>query len=225
MDAYRSVFAAQRNTSTETHQTDFCQASRRTCRTEAIMPKSYKSKASVTAFLFCTVSVIGSIVTLIVLFRNQIFTMNQGPASLHRLPKNLIPESYNIFLQPHLFSRVIDVVNVTAPNQTMLFTGNSTVNFHCVQRTSIIYLHSEDLAVSNPAVVDRDSDEVIGVYSVKYHTESSSLLEIQLDEALEAGRNYSLFLAFKGEISETLQGLYVSKYNEGLPDDERDSER
>lgn len=56
-----------------------------------------------------------------------------------------------------------------------------------------------------------------------FHTDESDFLEIQLNDALEAGMNYSLFLAFKGEISDNLEALYVSTYNEGLPADEGDT--
>ncbi|XP_070763184.1 alanyl (membrane) aminopeptidase-like b [Enoplosus armatus] len=194
------------------------------------MPKesSVSSKAIAAAFVFLTVSVIAGIVTMIILYKTEISTLNPtprptfpstttGPPPVMRLPKNLIPQSYKVFLQPHLYTRIIEEVNVTSPNQTMLFTGNSTVNFHCVQRTSSIYLNSRDLAVSNPVVMDQNTNEVLPVSGLKYHEDASDFLEIQLNYALEAGGNYSLFLAFKGEITERLDALYVSTYLEGNP--------
>ncbi|XP_040893570.1 aminopeptidase N-like [Toxotes jaculatrix] len=199
------------------------------------MPKeSYISKATAAAFAVLTVSAIAGTVTMIILYNTEISKMNPtprptlpstttGPPPVMRLPRNLIPESYEVFLQPHLYTRIIEVVNVTSPNQTLLFSGNSTVNFHCVQRTSTIYLQSKDLFVSNPVVMNKGTNEKMSVSLMKYHEDESNFLEIQLNEALETGGNYSLFLAFTGEISENLEGLYVSSYLEGVPAYEGDS--
>lgn len=79
-----------------------------------------------------------------------------------------------------------------------------------------------DLVVSNSVVKNKDTDERIHS-TVKYPKGSGEFLEVQLNEALEAGGNYSLFLAFKGEISESLYALYVSSYIEGVPDYEGDT--
>ncbi|XP_039988747.1 aminopeptidase N-like isoform X2 [Xiphias gladius] len=195
---------------------------------------SYISKAVATAFVVLTVSAVAGIVTMIVLYNTEISTMNPtprptfpstttGPPPIMRLPRNLMPESYEVFLQPQLYTRIIEVVNVTSPNQTMLFTGNSTVYFQCVQRTSTIYLHSKDLTVSDPVVINQNRNEIIRVSTLKYHEDESNFLEIQLNDALEAESNYSLFLAFKGEISENLEALYVSSYLQGIPAHESDT--
>lgn len=58
---------------------------------------------------------------------------------------------------------------------------------------------------------------------MKHHDDQSDFLEIQLDESLEAGEEYSLYLAFKGEISEGVDGLYVSSYSEGIGASENDT--
>ncbi|XP_050929569.1 LOW QUALITY PROTEIN: alanyl (membrane) aminopeptidase-like b [Lates calcarifer] len=193
----------------------------------------YISKVAAAAFIVLTVSSIAGIVTMIILYKTQISTMNptprptfpsttMGPPPVMRLPRNLIPESYEIFLQPHLYSKIIEVVNVTSPNQTLLFTGNSTVNFHCVERTRTIYLHSKDLTVSNPVVMNKNTNKKMGVSAVKHHEDPSNFLEIQLNDILEQG-NYSLSLAFKGELSEYNEALYVSSYFDGFPAYEGDT--
>ncbi|XP_070687597.1 alanyl (membrane) aminopeptidase-like b [Pempheris klunzingeri] len=195
--------------------------------------ESITSKAFASAFAVLSVSAIAGLVTMIIVYKVEIVKLHpsprptlpsttMGPPPVMRLPKNLIPDSYKIFLQPHLYTRIIEVVNVTSPNQTMLFTGNSTVNFHCVQGTTAIYLNSKDLTVSNPVVMDTNKNKRINVLSMKHHQDASNFLEIQLNHALEAGGNYSLFLAFKGEISENLDALYVSTYLEGSPSYEGD---
>lgn len=109
----------------------------------------------------------------------------------------------------------------------MLFTGNSTVEFRCVERTSTIYLNSKDLKVSNPLVKNTKTNEKIPHSSMISHDDESNFLEIPLNEHLEAGKNYSLFLDFEGEISVNLEGLYLSSYVEGGPayEGDRNAER
>lgn len=198
------------------------------------MPKdSMVSKAFAAAFVVLTVSVIAGIVVMIIFYNTEISTMNPtprptfpitttGPPPVMRLPTNLVPHSYKVFLWPRFYTRIIEEVNVTSPNQTLLFTGNSTVDLHCVQRTSTIYLHSKHLTVSDAAVTKKDANEKIGVSAVNHHKDNSDFLEIQLDDALEAGGNYSLFLAFKGDMFENFDGMFVSTYLEGVPAHEGD---
>lgn len=193
------------------------------------MPKeSFTSKAIAIALVTLTFSAIAGIVAMIILYKIEISTMNptprptflpttMGPPPVMRLPTNLRPHTYEVILQPHLYTRIIEEVNVTSPNQTMLFTGNSTVHFHCVQRTDTIYLNNLDLIVSDPVVKDTDTNALFTVSDLKYHEDDSNFLEIQLNEVLAAGGNYSLFLAFRGELSEFPEALYVSTYTEGDP--------
>ncbi|XP_041795824.1 alanyl (membrane) aminopeptidase a [Chelmon rostratus] len=196
------------------------------------MPKvCFTSKAVASAFAILTVSAIAGIVTMIILYTTEISTTDPtptvtsatpGPPPVTRLPKNLVPHSYKIFLQPHLYTRIIEMGNDTSPNQTKVFTGNSTVNFHCVETTKTIYLNSKDLTVFDPVVTNTKHNEMIGVAEMKHREDQRNLLEIQLNETLEAGGNYSLFLAFKGELSQ-LDGLFVSTYHEGKPAYEGDT--
>ncbi|KAA8590666.1 hypothetical protein FQN60_014616 [Etheostoma spectabile] len=194
------------------------------------MPKtSVMSKAIAAAFVVLTASVIGGIITMIILYKTEIATMNPTPRPTRpvtttalppvmRLPRNLIPLSYKVFLTPHLYTRIIEEVNVTSPNQTLEFFGNSTVHFQCVERTSTIYLKSMNLAVSDGKVTNENTNKMIGVSAMKTHTDDTNFLEIHLKEALEEGESYSLSLSFKGDISEQLDGMYVSTYVEGVPE-------
>ncbi|XP_068460282.1 aminopeptidase N-like [Clinocottus analis] len=200
------------------------------------MPKETGlSKAFAATFVVLTVSVIAGIVTMIIVYKTEIATMNPtprptftstttSPPPVLRLPKNLVPQRYQVVLQPHLYTRIIEEVNVTSPNQTMLFTGNSTVTFHCVQVTKAVYLHSVDLAVSDPVLRNKDTNQKIGVSSMKnLNEQEGNFLEVQLDDVLEEGGNYTLFLAFRGEMTE-LEGIFVSTYTEGSPSYEGDQD-
>lgn len=201
------------------------------------MPKQFiPSKLFAITFVILTISAIAGIVTMVVLYTTEIATMNPtrrptlttpttAPPPVMRLPKNLIPDSYKVFLQPDLHTRIIQEENVTSPSQTMLFNGTSTVIFHCVETTSTIYLHSRDLIITKDAVVtNTKNNEKINVTKIIHHNDQSDFLEIQLDKPLEERGDYSLFLAFMGEISNNLDGLYLSTYYEGDPDYEGDTD-
>lgn len=197
------------------------------------MPKeTHISKGIATVFGILTVSVIAGLVTMITIYKMEralidptplptFLPPTEPPRPVLRLPRSVIPFSYEVFLQPHLYSRIIEEVNVTSPNQTMLFTGNSTVNFYCTQRTSFIYLHSLDLNVSG-AVVRNLKDNSETEVSDLSHEEVGDFLVVELNDALEENGTYSLFLDFNGEIAENFEGLYLSTYVEDSPEDEDD---
>lgn len=196
--------------------------------------KSSKSKIVASVIALLTVVAIAAIVSMAILYNTEISTMDPTPRPtflpattglppVMRLPKDLVPHSYRVFLQPHLYTRIIESENVTSPNQTRLFTGNSTVNFHCVQQTTTIYLHSKDLTIIGDAVVTNTKDNVrIKAPQIIPHNDQSNFLEILLEKPLEAGENYTLFLAFEGEMSNVLTGMFMSFYEEDQPDSEGD---
>ncbi|XP_068595223.1 aminopeptidase N-like [Brachionichthys hirsutus] len=189
------------------------------------------SKTLAATFVILTASTIAGIVTMIALYQSQISLQNPSPRPtlgptttvappVMRLPKNLIPHSYKIFLQPHLYSRIIELENVTSPNQTMSFSGNTTIYFDCVEPTSTIFLQSLDLTIAGEAVVtNKKTNDRMRVREVIHHNNQSNFLEIQLEKDLEAGEMHSLFLAFTGQI-DVIDALYASTYEEETPADE-----
>lgn len=72
-------------------------------------------------------------------------------------------------------------------------------------------------------VMNTKNNERINAPKMIAHEDKSDFLEILLDEPLEAGEDYSLFLAFEGEISGRFDGLYGSTYHEGTPAYEGDT--
>jgi len=80
--------------------------------------------------------------------------------------------------------------------------------------------------VYGPVVASTDTDEGIRVTRMKNHQDQTNFLEIELDYALKKGGNYSLFLAFRGELG-YLDGMYSSLYKEGIPahEDDTDTDR
>uniref|UniRef100_A0A3P8SK36 Aminopeptidase n=1 Tax=Amphiprion percula TaxID=161767 RepID=A0A3P8SK36_AMPPE len=184
--------------------------------------KSGLSKAFAAAFAVLTVSVICGTVTMVVLYKVQMSGVNatarptvpvttEPPPPVLRLPRSLIPDRYELVLQPRLYTRIVREENATSPNQTLVFTGNSTVHFRCVQKTRSIFMHGRDLQVSGPVLTDRDSRKKIWS-RVKDLDGESGFLELELDQDLEVGGNYSLVLDFRGQISQNLDALFLSEF-------------
>uniref|UniRef100_A0A4W5PFV1 Aminopeptidase n=1 Tax=Hucho hucho TaxID=62062 RepID=A0A4W5PFV1_9TELE len=185
----------------------------------------YISKFLAIAIVVLTVSSIGGIITMIIVYENERIktqptappTPNSttpyptGPPPNMRLPGNLIPESYDIVLQPHLY-----IVMNNTTNQSLVFTGNSTVYFRCVENTKTIVLHSKEQNVTAVKVTDLDKGKIIKVDNTILYSNESNFLEIRLDSVLVEDGNYSLFTAFEGELLDDLAGFYMSSYKKGF---------
>uniref|UniRef100_A0A672ZCY9 Aminopeptidase n=1 Tax=Sphaeramia orbicularis TaxID=375764 RepID=A0A672ZCY9_9TELE len=194
------------------------------------------SKTFAIIFAVLTASSITGMITMVIMYNTEIGEYNvtapptvpsttPAPPPIMRLPTNLVPESYSVFLRVHLYTRIPHQVNVTSPNQTLLFDGNSTVFFYCDRPTRTIYLHSKDQTVENATVRNRDQNQAIPVLQpLKFHQDQSNFLEIMLEEELKEGQNYSLFVEFRGQVSENLEGLFLSTYHEGDPKDDGNSD-
>lgn len=70
-------------------------------------------------------------------------------------------------------------------------------------------------------VSNKDKNEAITVSSV-HQEEEGDFLVVKLNKNLQADGNYSLFLNFNGEMTNNLDGLYMSYYTEGIPEYEDD---
>uniref|UniRef100_A0A3Q2G942 Aminopeptidase n=1 Tax=Cyprinodon variegatus TaxID=28743 RepID=A0A3Q2G942_CYPVA len=175
--------------------------------------KSSLSMGFAIALAILTISAIGGMISMIIAFKVQTDDMKMTPPptiipptmaplpTSWRLPRYLIPERYEITIQVDLYTRIVEEVNVTTPNQTLHFHGNSTVHFQCHQNTDVIFLHSLGL-------------KEMKVISLTHQENGTDFLVIQIENFFKRNGNYSLFLAFKGEISEYLDAFYVSRYAE-----------
>uniref|UniRef100_A0A8C8DAH1 Aminopeptidase n=1 Tax=Oncorhynchus tshawytscha TaxID=74940 RepID=A0A8C8DAH1_ONCTS len=180
----------------------------------------YISKVLAIATVVMTVSSIGGIITMMIVYETERIKMNPtppptpnatilyptGPPPNLRLPGNLIPERYELVLQPRLYTFVNN-----ATNQSLIFTGNSTVYFRCVEKTKTIFLHSKQ-NVTDVTVKDLDNKKTINVKNTILYNNESNFLEIRLEGVLEEDGNYSLFTAFEGELLDDLAGFYMSSY-------------
>ncbi|KAM8861934.1 alanyl (membrane) aminopeptidase-like b isoform 1-T1 [Synchiropus picturatus] len=168
------------------------------------MRNANKARIGIAVLLLVVLAIVG-IVTFMIFHRARWSTR------IVRLPQHLSPEEYTVVLQPHFYTRLMDDTNTTR-EQIKLLTGNSTVKLHCVERTNKIVLHASDLNISNPVVINLHDNRTLGVSDVRQA--EGQILEIRLNQHLEKGHKYSLFLDFRRELSDTLTGLYLSGYSD-----------
>lgn len=194
---------------------------------------SIMSKTFAAIFGLLTVAVTGTLVGMVIFYNMELERLKPtapptqpvttlAPPPEMRLRGDVLPESYQVFIRVHFYTRIIEEVNVTSPNQTLAFDGNVTVQLRCMEKTKTIFLHSRNQNVSKASVKSLDSGKYLKVKESIHHKDESDFLEIVLMDALEVGGNYSFFLAFAAEVSEDLDGLFLSTYQEGKPENEDD---
>lgn len=187
----------------------------------------YISKALAIATVVLTISALSGIIVMVTLYQMQIARnrpvrppspvpttpIPTGLPPTLRLPGNLIPESYEVFLKLYLFTKLPN-----ATEQDSSFEGNSTVRFKCMKGTWTIFVHAQDLTVDK-VVVTSNAGENIGVEKYTLHNDSN-FFEILLKKQLENGEYYYLFTKFKGQLLDDLTGLYASEYTEKIDGEE-----
>ncbi|XP_045417664.1 aminopeptidase N [Lemur catta] len=131
------------------------------------------------------------------------------PWNLYRLPKTLIPDSYQVTLRPYL-----------TPNSDGLyiFKGSSTVRFTCVEATDVIIIHSKQLnytLTQGHRVVLRGvgDSQPPGIVSTEL-VELTEYLVVHLNGSLVENSQYEMDSEFEGELADDLAGFYRSEYTE-----------
>ncbi|XP_063053538.1 alanyl (membrane) aminopeptidase-like b [Engraulis encrasicolus] len=198
------------------------------------------SKTLAIVAVVMTASAIGGIVTMSVMFHLKVKAdppttpaptttaqpIPTGAPIDMRLPRTVLPQSYEVLLMPLIYSTVPKPeVNQTAVNQTFSFIGNSTVTFLCVNKTKSIFMHRKsELMVSKPVLVDLATEEEIKVVlRVNESTVSETdFLEVLVtdDVVLQPDARYNLTMQFSGELLNDLAGFYSSSYEVKNEDDE-----
>ncbi|XP_014808157.1 PREDICTED: aminopeptidase N [Calidris pugnax] len=129
------------------------------------------------------------------------------PWNRWRLPTNLMPELYEVTLQPFLKPDL---------NNMYIFKGNSSVVFVCKERTNLILIHSNKLNYTMQGSFMASLEAVDGS-SVPRITKTwlvplTQYLVVQLDGELQQNQRYRLSSSFTGELADDLAGFYRSEY-------------
>eukprot|EP00795_Rhopilema_esculentum_P003642 gene3642-14882_t len=129
---------------------------------------------------------------------------NEFPYPDLRLPGDLEPLRYRIYLHPNL--------------TTFNVFGSTRILFRCLKPTKKVILHFKentitDVRLLNNSYLDRqlNNDDLLvkGEFSTNQEKE---LLVIQTEKDLEVGKNYTLVVLYNGTLQEKLQGFYRSSY-------------
>ncbi|XP_062947896.1 aminopeptidase N [Cynocephalus volans] len=137
-------------------------------------------------------------------------TLDQSkPWNQYRLPKTLIPDSYQVTLRPYLTPN---------DNGLYIFKGTSTVRFTCKEATDVIIIHSKSLnytiqqehrvvlrGVGGSQPPDIDRTELV---------ETTEYLVVHLRGSLVENSQYEMDSEFEGELADDLAGFYRSEYTE-----------
>uniref|UniRef100_A0A8C5CNW8 Aminopeptidase n=1 Tax=Gadus morhua TaxID=8049 RepID=A0A8C5CNW8_GADMO len=155
---------------------------------------------------WCAISVVLAMVSVTTIVTLWTLTLTgtearTPPWTSHRLPTTLKPLKYTVTLWPRL---------TPDPNGLYLFTGNSTVEFECVEETDLILIHSNRL---NYTVPENRHLGVVSAPGIAYTTPTIYLV-LQLYSKLVKGQRYRLYTAFTGELADDLAGFYRSEYLE-----------
>ncbi|XP_028286018.1 aminopeptidase N-like [Parambassis ranga] len=165
--------------------------------------------------VLCVVLALVSVATIVILWTVAL-TGSGGddvtaPWNRYRLPASLVPEFYNITLWPRL-SR-------DPETGLYIFTGQSVVQFECVEETDLILIHSNKLNYTELDDTHTTRLTASGAASAPSITASwlqpqTQYLVLQLSGALSVGLKYQLYTEFTGELADDLAGFYRSEYEE-----------
>ena len=126
------------------------------------------------------------------------------PASFYRLPASLIPQLYEATLRPDFYG---------TNKSEFMTTGSVNIHFEVVTPTKEIVLHMKSLTVDEGSIKLRDGEDEISTMSPRYEM-LREFYTIPLASDLKAGKNYTVYMEFKGELKADLTGIYLSEYKD-----------
>lgn len=117
-----------------------------------------------------------------------------------RLPEDVFPMEYKIFLNPDLEKRTV--------------TGQVTVSILAKSAKNFIVIHAKDMNLTDPQLTDFTSREKIPISEEIKISEKLGAAYISLDKEMEKNKKYDLQISFSYELKEGLNGFYVSSYKQ-----------
>ena len=137
--------------------------------------------------------------------KTQTTQSSKTPLKDVRLPRTLLPESYDIQIFPDIYG---------PDPEAFTFFGSVSVLLNCTADTDKIILHINllNVAENNISVVDSKTNNNIGIRGVSYDADRQFII-ISTIANLTAGRQFKLNIReFSGPLKDDLKGLYLSTY-------------
>lgn len=129
---------------------------------------------------------------------------NEFTYSEVRLPKDLQPLRYRVYLHPNL--------------TTFTVFGSTRILIRCVKPTKRVILHLKKNTIINISLLKDsylnkpiDPKDVLAENLFRVN-EEKELIMVESPSELEAGRNYTLIVRYNGTLSDSLEGFYKSSY-------------
>ena len=116
----------------------------------------------------------------------------------YRLPKNVKPLSYNVYLKPEF--------------QTFTFEGDVKIRVEVLEDTSEIILHTNKQNISLIRVSGPDADVNINEANIDHEKQ---FLIINTPTNFSADNEYNIDITFTAILSEDMSGFYRSSYSYG----------
>lgn len=130
--------------------------------------------------------------------RQRSVKVNKFPYKNIRLPKDILPSTYKLYLRPDLSS-------------TFDFNGRVAIDITCVKPTRYVILHHKKLDIKDDyKLLDSSNNEVKVLRMLQNEKNEQFLLETEKD--LEPGKKYTVKLTFTGNLSNKMAGFYKSSY-------------
>ena len=134
-----------------------------------------------------------------------ITTPSQPPAEI-RLKTDLVPIHYDVTVRPDLYG-----------NDPSMFSLSGTVNIALTvtKSTNMITVHYKLLIIDKSSIVVKKKglSDIVTVTSANYEDEKD-FYHITLESNLDVGEEYSVFLRYRGPLTNDLAGIYVSSYTD-----------
>lgn len=137
---------------------------------------------------------------------------NEDPLSatkkVYRLPGNLVPSSYELFVQPYF--------KLTTKPQT--FKGAVKINFKCVQNTNKFIIHMRNISLTSYQL-SSSNDASFSFNNFAYsYDEDTNFLTAVLDKEFKSNNEYVFYADYSGKYFSDNLGFYANEYknNDGV---------
>ncbi|KAG8598308.1 hypothetical protein GDO81_002557 [Engystomops pustulosus] len=121
-----------------------------------------------------------------------------------RLPKYVAPLHYDLSLHPNL--------------TTLTFSGLTKITIAVRQQTSSVILHSKHLVISKTSLERRSGNGLIQQDLHLVEHPASEQIALLSADPLSPGENYTLYIAYSANLSDSFHGFYKGSYR--TPDGE-----